>query len=375
MTTPTGGPYSINWDVTYACPLRCIHCYSESGRRAASQLSLKDMLRVTEELISLRPASIQLSGGEPLLLKGLFQVAERIFQAGIPLALYTGGWVFEEAMLPELLRLFTWVHVSVDGATADVHDTIRGRPGSFERAMRALTLLDGAVGAARQQGDTPFQFGIDCVVVRSNFARLEEHCTELVPRFPHMSFLSFQAAVPSGLATRPGFVEHELLTDEQQHWLGSDECRVHLSKLIPGSVQLHLSDGRALQMHPDDFASGLAANYLLHVEPDGSVRSMAIYEGTVGRLGEEPATVLWERVLARHRDPFVVETLAPVRTMRDWAEAARRLDQHFGSEETRARIARRPDYFPPSAPTTRPPIIRLQRPTKWTPEADAPPER
>ncbi|MFL5343771.1 MAG: radical SAM protein [Hyalangium sp.] len=372
MTTPTGSPYAINWDVTYACPLRCIHCYSESGRRAASQLSLKDMLRVTEELISLRPASIQLSGGEPLLVKGLFQVAERISQAGIPLALYTSGWLLEEAMLPELLRLFTWVHVSVDGATAGLHDAIRGRPGSFKRALRALTLLDGAVAAARQRGDTAsqFQFGIDCVVVRSNFARLEEFCTELAPRFPQLSFLTFQAAIPSGLATRPGFVEHELLTDEQAHWLASDEGRQHLSALVPGTVQLQLSDSRALQMHPEHFASGTAANYLMHVEADGAVRSMAIYEGTVGRLLEEPASVLWERALQRHSDPFVIETLTPVRTMKDWAEAARRLDSHFGSEEVRARIARRPDYFPSSAPAVRPPIISLRKPAPWRLETE-----
>lgn len=374
MTTHTGGPYSINWDITYACPLRCIHCYSESGRRAGSQLSLESMLRVAEELISLRPSAVQLSGGEPLLIKGLFQVAERFFRAGIPLALYTSGWLLEEAMIPELLRLFTWIHVSVDGATAEQHDAIRGRPGSFKRAMRSLSLLDGAVAAARQQGNTTFQLGIDCVVVRSNFARLEEFCTELAPRFPHLSFLSFQASIPSGLATRPGFVEHELLTDEQADWLGSSECNQQLSPLVPSSVQLHLSDSRSLQMHPKHFANGTAANYLMHVEPDGAVRSMAIYEGTVGKLLEEPAMVLWERALARHSDPFVIETLAPVRTMKDWAEATRRIDYHFGSEEVRARIERRPDYFPPSAPAVRPPIIRLARPSEWQLEAESSPK-
>jgi hypothetical protein len=208
------------------------------------------------------------------------------------------------------------------------------------------------------------------VVVRSNFGRLAEFCTELVPRFPQMSFLAFQAAIPSGLATRPGFVEHELLTDAQVQSLISGGYQEHLSGLLPGSVQLRVSDGKDLQMHPEQLARGQAANYLMHVEPDGAVRSMAIYEGTVGRLGEEPAQVLWERALSRHSDPFVVETLAPVRTMQDWAEAARRLDYHFGSEEVRARIDRRPGYLPPEAPTLRPPIMRLKQPEPWHPATE-----
>jgi hypothetical protein len=67
---------------------------------------------------------------------------------------------------------------------------------------------------------------------------------------------------------------------------------------------------------------------------------------------------LWERVLERRRDPFVVETLGPVHTMKGWAEAARRIDEHFGSKAVRARIARQPEYQPrpgaPALPTAEP---------------------
>ncbi|MFI6995754.1 hypothetical protein [Nonomuraea wenchangensis] len=83
---------------------------------------------------------------------------------------------------------------------------------------------------------------------------------------------------------------------------------------------------------------------MLQVEPDGEVRAMPIYEGTVGNLLTEDAGTLWERVQERWSDPFVVETLSAVRSMQDWAEAARRLDHHFGTDEVRRRIDRRPPY-------------------------------
>jgi MoaA/NifB/PqqE/SkfB family radical SAM enzyme len=71
-------PLEIIWDITYACPLRCFHCYSESGRRPSRQLSPQDMLRLADRIIAMRPYGISLAGGEPLLVGGVFEVAERM---------------------------------------------------------------------------------------------------------------------------------------------------------------------------------------------------------------------------------------------------------------------------------------------------------
>ncbi|WP_224370219.1 radical SAM protein [Hyalangium versicolor] len=366
MRSPSRSP-DVIWDVTYACPLRCTYCYSESGRRASRQLGLADMLRVADALISLRPPSVQLSGGEPLLVKGLFQVAERFHAAGIPVALYTSGWLLEPEMIPEMLRLFAQIHVSVDGATARIHESIRGRPGSFDRAMRALTLLNDAAREERERTGRSIMLGVDCVVVQSNFQQLEAFCRELVPRFPEVKFVFFGAAIPAGLGNRQGFADRELLTDEQLHHLTSPNTLKHLRSLLPASVRLRMTDGRWLQMHPEDVARDRAARYLMQIEPDGDVRGMAVYEGTVGNLLEEPAQVLWERVFERPEDPFVVELLRPVRTRKEWAQAARRIDYHFGSEEVRARIDQRPDY-----PAPRPPITRIDPPASWEKKPDHP---
>ncbi len=354
-------PPDVNWDVTYACPLRCAHCYSESGRRASRQLETAQLLRVADALVSLRVPTVQLSGGEPLLVKGLFQVAERLSQAGIEVSLYTSGWRLEPEMIPEMFRLFSHIHISVDGTTAAVHDALRGRAGSFQRAMRALTLLDEAARRERERGGKSIIFGTDCAVVRSNFSQLESFCSVLAPRFPELKFLFFGAAIPSGLGSRQGFAEHELLTDEQLRQLGSPAFSEQLLSLCPEGVQVRTVDGFDLQLSPERFESGRASSYLMQVEPDGQVRGMPIYEGTVGNLLTEPAQEVWERAFARPNDPFVVQALAGAKTMQDWARAARLIDLHFGSEEVRARIARRPEYPSP----LRPPITRLEPAQRW----------
>ncbi|GHF05731.1 MULTISPECIES: radical SAM protein [Streptomyces] len=336
----SSGPEVVVWDTTYACPLRCSHCYSESGRRAPRQLGHEDMLRVADALITLNPRVVALSGGEPLVVKGIFEVAARLSRAGIKTAVYTSGWIMEPWMATELAKVFDEVIVSLDGATAQIHDRIRGRRGSFDRALSALTLLDAAARERRRRRRSPLWFGIDCVVVRSNFPQLEEFCTAIAPRFPELRSVTFNAAVPEGLASRPEFGHFELLDDEQVAELTSTERHARLQALAPESVRVFTTDNSNLVMRPDRFASGVDAR-VMQVEPDGDVRALPVYEGTVGNLLEESPMELWQRGIARLNDPFVVETLSAVRTMQDWAEAVRRMDYHFGSPEVRSRIDRR----------------------------------
>jgi MoaA/NifB/PqqE/SkfB family radical SAM enzyme len=338
-------PRFVVWDITYACPLRCTHCYSESGRRPSRQLHGHRLHRVADAMIATKPAAIVISGGEPLVVGELFAIAERMVEAGVDVILYTSGWGFVPAMLPAITRWFSRVNVSVDGATADVHDRIRGRAGSFDRAMNALTHLDRAIGDRRRRGDRAPQLGIDVVVTRSNFDQLQAFCTNVVPLFPELISVSFGAVIPTGLASRPSFADHELLTDDQAALLSAGHLAEELQALVPASVAIGTSDNRRFQLHPDLLAAGIDIPPL-QVEPDGKVRAIPIYEGTVGSLLEEPLPVLWERAIERWSHPSVVDALTPATTMNRWAEATRRIDVEFGSDLDRARINRRPVYTP-----------------------------
>jgi len=337
------GPAEVNWDITYACPLRCAHCYSESGRRPSRQLGADDMLRVAGAIADLRPRWVALSGGEPLSVRGILPVARRIAAAGIPVSLYTSGWTLRPDKVDDLLDTFARINVSVDAANPLAHDRIRGRAGSFDRAMHTLALLDDAVGRRVAAGLPPVEFGIDCTVVRSSLPDLDDLCTTVAPRFPRLSFVWIAAAMPIGLASRAGFADHELLTDEQADDLAGAANRERMLALAPAGVALSIVDSRTLTLDPE--LRGQAP--YMQVEPDGAVRAFPIYEGTVGSLLDEPGNVLWERGLARWRDPFVERTLGAVRGMRDWADATRLIDRHFGSDDVRDRLDRRPDLPAP----------------------------
>ena len=159
-------------------------------------------------------------------------------------------------MVEQAAAVLAQVIVSLDGATAGVHDRIRGRAGSFGAAMRALGLLDAAARSARTRGARPLPFGIDCVVVQSNLPQVDDMCRDVAARFPELGALSFGPAVPAGLASQPGFVEHELLRDEQADRLAGPEETARLAAIAPASVSVSTTDNRFLQMRPDLIADG-----------------------------------------------------------------------------------------------------------------------
>lgn len=356
--TGLAGPAEVIWDMTYACPLRCVHCYSESGRRPARQVNFEQMQAIADAIISLSPDAVALAGGEPLVNKNVFDVAKRLKQAGIQVVLYTSAWSFRPWMVARSQESFSRVAVSVDAATAELHDRIRGRAGSYQRAMDALSLLDAAAADSIAGGRPPLPFGIDSVVMRCNFDQMELLCTTMAARFSRISLISFNAAAPAGLASTAGFADHELVTDEQAAALAGRKLRKRLAALVQPSARIETTDNRALQMSPELTAKGIVTN-AMQIEPDGEVRAMPMYEGSVGNLLSESAWTLWERSVQRWRDPFLVRTLSQVQTMQDWADACRKIDYYYGSEEVRARIDRRPVFVGlPQSVGTRPKQIK-----------------
>ncbi|MCC3778237.1 radical SAM protein [Streptomyces sp. UNOB3_S3] len=351
MKENSGGPTDIIWEITYACPLRCSHCYSESGRRPSRHLKGERLLELTDALIALRPRNVVLAGGEPLVVKGVLDVARRFTDAGVRTALYTSGWNIDRAKAEAILTTFPRTAVSLDGTTAEVHNRIRGRDRSFDRAMNALRFLDEASRELTARDVAHGTFGIDCSVMRSNLGQLDEFCARIAPLFPAMRTLVFGLTVPGGLASREEFAEHELLDDEQVARLTGRERTRQLRSLAPAGLSVMVDDNMRLLMRPDDIAAN-GVPPVLQVEPDGDVRAMSSYLGTVANVLRDAPETIWERVAARCADPFVVETLGGVRTMGEWAAAARRLDLRFGSAADRARIAARTatDLLPAPSP-------------------------
>src|SRR5688572_2477861 len=161
-------PHTINWDLTYACPLRCGHCYSESGRRSARQLPLEDLLRIADVLLAIEPRpTVTFSGGEPILVKGMLELARKLKRGGARLVLYTSGYRLTPELASGIAATFDRISVSLDGADAETNDFLRERRGAFEEALRALTLLGAALPEGRDRRAGQRELAIEVTVMKS----------------------------------------------------------------------------------------------------------------------------------------------------------------------------------------------------------------
>jgi len=122
--------------VTSACPCACWHCSSAGTEE--SRMEANDLRRVLSVLRDQGVSRIQLTGGEPLLEKGLEEVLEE-FGRDQTFVLITSGY----GLTPERAGAFKarglWaVAVAFDHPSPEVFDRMRGLRGAFEMASAAI---------------------------------------------------------------------------------------------------------------------------------------------------------------------------------------------------------------------------------------------
>lgn len=326
------------WDITYSCPLRCGHCYSESGRRPARTLDRDAAMRVVDLILGAQAKKVSISGGEPLSVRWAVEAMKRMHDAGVAVTLFTSGWSMSEKTANALADSVSSVAVSIDGADAAAHDAIRARSGAFERGMKALDALHRVKEERRAAGQNCFTLGIDFTLTRSsaNEADLERFVEATIKRLPKLDFIRFGAVIPSGLAAEREFELNQLLSIEEL----VDFIAVGQRLAARAGSETDISVTYVRYFLPQPGVSPVDLD-ILQIEPDGALRAFPIYEAKVGNVLQESLDVLWPRARAWRSDPFVAEQMDAVRTMADWAKASRTLDRRYGSKDNQERIAQR----------------------------------
>lgn len=134
---------------TSACNLKCVHCFYWRSLNGTEDLRFEELEKISLKLP--RFNHLLLSGGEPFLREELpdiirlFHENNEITSVTIPTNGTLPEAIFDatERILAIASRLKVSVFVSLDGS-AGMHNAIRGRSDSFERAcagMKALGLL------------------------------------------------------------------------------------------------------------------------------------------------------------------------------------------------------------------------------------------
>jgi radical SAM protein with 4Fe4S-binding SPASM domain len=131
-------PVTVVWEITLACDLACQHCGSRAGRRRRDELNTLECLDLVGQMAELGTREVGLIGGEAYLRKDWTQIVAAVRAAGMECGLQSGGRNLNDERLAKGADAgLMGVGISIDGLS-EVHDALRGVPGSFELAVAAL---------------------------------------------------------------------------------------------------------------------------------------------------------------------------------------------------------------------------------------------
>jgi Fe-coproporphyrin III synthase len=127
------------------CNLECQHCYMEGSPRRRDQLPLESVLRAISECQTLGIKTLFLTGGEPLLYRGLPQVLEAAVSSigGVNTTICTNGMLLSPRQAALFHNYGVRINVSIDGPP-EFHDRFRNLTGAFRSSERGVRAAIGA---------------------------------------------------------------------------------------------------------------------------------------------------------------------------------------------------------------------------------------
>src|SRR5690242_609890 len=132
-------PICLTWELTYACNLSCVHCLSSSGRRDPRELTTAQCEAIIDELQAMQVFYVNIGGGEPTVRPDFWHLLEYAVDHQVGVKFSTNGVRITPQRAQFLAATdYVDVQVSLDGATADVNDRVRGA-GSYDLAIRPWT--------------------------------------------------------------------------------------------------------------------------------------------------------------------------------------------------------------------------------------------
>jgi radical SAM protein len=135
-------PMLLYWELTRACDLACKHCRAEAVlERDPDELTTDEARAMLRQILDFGPPlpHVVFTGGDPLKRPDLPELLVHARDLGLGASLAPAGTplLTREAVFRLRDAGVQSMSLSLDGSTADLHDTFRGVPGCFRRTIDA----------------------------------------------------------------------------------------------------------------------------------------------------------------------------------------------------------------------------------------------
>jgi cyclic pyranopterin phosphate synthase len=156
--------------VTDRCNYKCVYCRTGEEDVEFTELPIEHYLRMIRVFVSLGIEKVRITGGEPLLRKGLIEMVAELARMRtaygdedglsgqkLDIALTTNGHLLEKMAAPLKAAGLNRVTVSMDAVDPETFSRITRVPRSFDRVLAGIR-------AARDSGLGPVK--VNCVLLR-----------------------------------------------------------------------------------------------------------------------------------------------------------------------------------------------------------------
>lgn len=289
-------PKWIAWEVTGKCNLNCIHCRSSSTIDTyEGGFSTEESLKLIDDIVDFCKPVLVLSGGEPLLRKDLFEIAGYGTSKGLRMCIATNGMLINDKICGQMKETgIKMVSLSLDGSSADTHDSFRNQKGAFAGAIRGMEHL--------KKHGIPF-------LVNSSFTKRNQadipNVYKLAKELGATAWYLFMI-VPTG---RGEDIVNELISTEdydqildwhfkqeteEKEMLMRPTCAPHYYRIVLEKKK----QGAEYEKRSLNFSTGgskgcLAAQLIALIDRDGEVQPCSYFPKSAGNVKEQPFKDIW----------------------------------------------------------------------------------
>ena len=275
--------------LTNRCNLRCTHCHVSSAPDwpTVNELDTVTWLAVVDDYLKFakergfpRPR-VTFTGGEALSRLDAFDILSHSKSLGLHTTLFTNGvLIVNSRMASRIASAVDEVQVSLDGATARVHDQVRGA-GMFERTLRGVKLL----------AEANVRFRISTVVMPQNYQDLLDNLPALI------------RSIPGGFNVKLSLAAHEGRASRNMLFSSPAEGEARLNMLIAHLSREEVRPERPLTNNLKATSCGYGRE--LTVDSNGLVYGCGPQLHPMGDLKKESFWAIADRTMGRSRGAHI----------------------------------------------------------------------
>ncbi len=290
----------LAWEITRRCNLQCVHCRSSSKLLVNQHpdCSTAQAYQLLDDIASFAKPVIVLTGGEPLLREDAFEIAKYGTQKGFRMCLATNGTLITPELCAQIKSSgIQMVSLSLDGASAEVHDDFRHQLGAFQATINAANYF--------RQHDIKF-------LVNSSFTKRNQkdivNCFHLAKKLGAKAWYLFMV-IPTGrgkelldeLISPEDYQDildwHYSMESNEEDMLMRPTCAPHYYRIRfehekrKASFQKH----RKLTFSPGGSKGCLAGQTIALVDVDGNVLPCSYLPISAGNIHQQSFQDIWKK--------------------------------------------------------------------------------